>query len=59
MVREQFPKLVVQGGNAHEAEYSRASITRLREFWSGDFVCVEDYIREQFANYVNAPVTLR
>ncbi len=59
MVREQFPKLVVQHGNAHEAEYSRASITRLREFWSGDFVRVEDYIREQFKSYVNAPVTLR
>lgn len=59
MVREQFPKLIVQRGNAHEVEYSRASITQLREFWSGDFVRLEDYIREQFANYVNAPVTLR
>ena len=52
MVREQFPQLVVLRGSAQEAEYSRASITRLREFWSGDFIRVEDYIRKQFASYL-------
>lgn len=55
MVRAQYPKLVIQKGNAHEAEYSRASIARLREFWSGDFIRVEDYIKDSFARYVAAP----
>lgn len=51
MVAAQFPQLVVQRGLTQEAEYSRADITRLREFWTGDFIRVEDYIRKQFANY--------
>ena len=51
MVAAQFPQLVVQQGLTQEAEYSRADTTRLREFWTGDFIRVEDYIREQFANY--------
>ena len=53
-VAEQFPQLVVQRGLTQEAEYSRADTTRLREFWTGDFIRVEDYIREDFANYVGA-----
>ncbi len=51
MVAAQFPQLVVQRGLTQEAEYSRADTTRLREFWNGDFIRVEDYIRKQFANY--------
>lgn len=51
MVAAQFPQLVVQRGLTQEAEYSRADITRLREFWTGDFIRVEDYISKQFANY--------
>lgn len=51
MVAAQFPQLVVQRGLTQEAEYSRADNTRLREFWTGDFIRVEDYIRKQFANY--------
>ncbi len=51
LVAQQFPQLVVQRGQTQEAEYSRAEITRLREFWTGDFIRVEDYIRDQFANY--------
>jgi len=50
-VAEQFPQLVVQRGLTQEAEYSRADTTRLREFWTGDFIRVEDYIREEFASY--------
>ena len=50
-VAEQFPQLVVQRGLTQEAEYSRADTTRLREFWIGDFIRVEDYIREEFASY--------
>ena len=51
MVAKQFPQLVIQRGLAQEAEYSRADTTRLREFWTGDFIRVEDYIQKQFANY--------
>lgn len=54
MVAKQFPQLVVRHGLTQEAEYSRADTTRLREFWTGDFIRVEDYIREEFANYVAA-----
>ena len=53
MVAAQFPQLVVQRGITQEAEYSRADTTRLREFWHGDFIRIEDYIREQFANYAS------
>ena len=53
MVAEQFPQLVIQRGLTQEAEYSRADNTRLREFWTGDFVRVTDYIRNEFANYAN------
>lgn len=51
-VAEQFPQLKVQRGLTQEAEYSRADTTRLREFWTGNFIRIEDYIREDFANYV-------
>ena len=51
-VAEQFPQLKVQRGLTQEAEYSRADTTRLREFWTGDFIRIEDYIRQDFANYV-------
>ena len=53
-IAAQFPQLVVKRGLTQEAEYSRADTTRLREFWTGDFIRVEDYIREDFANYVGA-----
>ena len=53
-VTEQFPQLKVQRGLTQEAEYSRADTTRLREFWTRDFIRVDDYIREDFANYVGA-----
>ena len=52
MVAEKFPQLVIQHGLTQEAEYSRADITRLRKLWTGDFIRVEDYISEQFSNYV-------
>ena len=50
-ISAQFPQLVVERGLTQEAEYSRADTTRLREFWTGDFIRVEDYIREEFASY--------
>ena len=52
MVQAQFPQLVIQRGSTQEAEYSRADITRLREFWRGDFIQIEDYVRKQFTGYV-------
>jgi nucleoside-diphosphate-sugar epimerase len=53
MVQAQFPQLVIQRGSTQEAEYSRADTTRLREFWHGDFIRIEDYVREQFAGYIS------
>jgi nucleoside-diphosphate-sugar epimerase len=53
MVQAQFPQLVIQRGSTQEAEYSRADTIRLREFWQGDFIRIEDYVREQFAGYVS------
>ena len=50
-VAQQFPQLVIERGVTQEAEYSRADTTRLREFWTGNFIRVEDYIREEFATY--------
>ena len=50
-IAAQFPQLVVKRGLTQEAEYSRADTTRLREFWTGDFIRVEDYIRDEFASY--------
>jgi UDP-glucose 4-epimerase len=52
MVQAQFPRLVIQRGTTQEAEYSRADTARLREFWQGDFIRIEDYVQHQFAGYV-------
>lgn len=51
MVQAQFPQLAIEHGTTRETEYSRADTTRLREFWTSDFIRVEDYIREEFASY--------
>lgn len=53
MVQVQFPQLVIKRGSTQEAEYSRADTTRLREFWHGDFIRIEDYVLKQFAGYVS------
>lgn len=52
LVKAQFPELVVQPGLSREAEYSRSDTTRLREIWTDDFVRIEDYINNEFKNYV-------
>jgi UDP-glucose 4-epimerase len=49
MVASKFPGLVIQPGITRDAEYSRADTTRLREYWPGNFIRVEDYILEDFA----------
>lgn len=48
MVAVRFPELVIQAGQSREAEYSRADTTRLREYWDGTFIRIEDYILENF-----------
>ena len=53
MVQAQFPQLTIQLGSTQEAEYSRADTTRLREFWHGDFIRIEDYVRKQLASYIS------
>lgn len=45
----QFPSLKLQHGVSKEAEYSRADISRLREFWTHDFIQVEDFIAQTYA----------
>ena len=59
MVAAQFPDLIIKRGITQEAEYSRADTTRLREFWTRDFIRIEDYVLQQFATYVemDRPVT--
>lgn len=48
LVAMQFPGLYIQHGNIKEAEYSRADITRLREFVDLDFVRIEEYLESHF-----------
>jgi len=50
MVAGKFPGLVIQQGLTQEAEYSRADTTRIRQYWSGNFIRVEDYVNENFAD---------
>ena len=47
-VAAKFSQLTLKHGVTQEAEYSRADTARLREFWSQDFVRVEDYIEHTF-----------
>ena len=49
MLAAKFPEFIVRHGVTQEAEYSRADTGRLREFWSNDFVRVEDYLHNTFA----------
>ena len=50
MVAAKFPELLIQPGHAREAEYSRADTTRLREYWDGRFIQVEDHILGVFVD---------
>jgi hypothetical protein len=50
MVAARFPELMIQPGQSREAEYSRADTTRLREYWDGSFIRIEDYILENFVD---------
>lgn len=59
MVAAQFPQLVIQRGVTQEAEYSRADTTRLREFWSENFIRIEDYLREKFVGEISTALLSR
>ncbi len=47
-------EIFAKKGMTQEAEYSRADTTRLREFWSEDFIRIEDYIQENFVPEIHA-----
>ena len=49
-----FPELMVQPGVTQEAEYSRAETARLREFWTQDFIRVEDFLTQTFVPQIAA-----
>ncbi len=48
LVTKRFPALTIRHANTNEAEYSRADITRMREFVDIDFVRIEDYLERHF-----------
>lgn len=48
VVSRRFPSLSIRHAQIEEAEYSRADIARLRGFANGDFVRIEDYLRNDF-----------
>lgn len=54
MLREHFPALKLQHGETQEAEYSRAEISRLRQFWTQDFIRVEDFMAQSFVRQLAA-----
>ena len=56
MVVAQFPHLIIERGHAKEVEYSRADTTRLRQFWDGSFMKIEDYVRERLTCEINGRV---
>ena len=56
MVVAKFPHLMIERGHAKEVEYSRADTTRLRQFWDGSFMKIEDYVRERLTCQINGRV---
>jgi len=48
LIINRFPDLSIRHAQAKEAEYSRADITRLREFADMDFVKIEEYLENNF-----------
>ncbi|MFJ7565834.1 NAD-dependent epimerase/dehydratase family protein [Herminiimonas sp. NPDC097707] len=48
LAQRRFPALSIQHAQTREAEYSRADITKLREFINIDFVKIENYMNEHF-----------
>ena len=54
LLQARFPQLKLQHGVTQEAEYSRADISRLREFWTQDFICVEEFMVQTFVPQLSA-----
>lgn len=48
LVRSRFPALLIRNASTQEAEYSRADITKLREFVDIDFMKIEEYMESHF-----------
>ena len=48
LAAKRFPALTIRHARANEAEYSRADISRLREFVDIDFARIEDYLESHF-----------
>jgi nucleoside-diphosphate-sugar epimerase len=48
LAAKRFPALTIRHAHTSEAEYSRADITRLREFVDIDFVRIEDHVENHF-----------
>ncbi|MDO8208680.1 MAG: SDR family oxidoreductase [Gallionella sp.] len=48
LVIKRFPDLSIRHAQAKEAEYSRADITRLREFVDIDFIKIEKHLENDF-----------
>ena len=59
LVAQRFPHLVLGHGITKEAEYSRADIGRLNEFWSRDFIQIDAYVKQRFSpDVLGTPSTL-
>lgn len=50
LVLSRFPELMIHNASTQEAEYSRADITKLREFVDVDFMKIEEYMESHFRN---------
>lgn len=48
LVHRRFPALTIRHASTQEAEYSRADITKLREFVDLDFMKIEEYMESHF-----------
>lgn len=48
LAQKRFPALSIRHAQTREAEYSRADITKLREFVDIDFVSIENYMENYF-----------
>lgn len=48
LVAKQFPALKIQHASRQEAEYSRADITKLRQFVKIDFMRIDEYMQHHF-----------
>lgn len=48
LVRRRFPDLNIRYAQTREAEYSRADISKLRNYFDRDFIKIESYLESEF-----------